>query len=102
MSEEGAVAEQGSPLPLESLKIDGFAVDDGYLLIRFTAKPATWLYGFIDLINIRASETLPIDGGSPLLDLSGAELYLEGADAATIIVPLTSPVRFFRVEGRSP
>ena len=99
----GAVATQGDPLPLESLKIDDFAVEDGHIILRFTAKPATWLYGFKDLIRIRASETLPIpDGDSSLLDLSGAELYLEGADAATIIAPLTSPARFFRVEGRSP
>ena len=103
ISEEGAVAEQGDPLPLESLKIDDFAVEGGYILLRFTAKPATWLYGFSDLIKIRASATLPIpDGDSSLLDLSGAELYLEGADAATIIVPLTSSARFFRVEGCSP
>ena len=86
-----------------TLKIDDFAVEDGFILLRFTAKPATWLYGFSDLIRIRASETLPIPAGdSSLLDLSRAELTLEGADAATIIVPLTSPARFFRVEGRSP
>ena len=99
-----AVAEKGDPLPLESLKIDDFAVEEDHILLRFTAKPATWLYGFSDLIKIRASETLPIpDDDSSLLDLSGAELYLEGSDAATIVVPRTSDAaRFFRVEGRSP
>ena len=101
MSEAGAVAEQGDPLPLESLKIDDFAVEDGYILLRFTAKPATWLYGFADLIKIRASETLPIpNSDDALLDLSGAELYLEGSDAETIVVPLgdENRNRFFRVE----
>ena len=101
MSEAGAVAEQGDPLSLESLKIDDFAVEDGYILLRFTAKPATWLYGFKDLIRIRASETLPIpEDDSSLLDLSRAELTLEGADAATIIVPLAPGTRnrFFKVE----
>ena len=100
----GAVAEQGDPLSLESLSIDDFAVADGYLAIRFTARPATWLYGFADLITIRTSETLPIQNSDDLIDLSNAELYLEGVDAATIIVPLggASSNRFFRVEGRSP
>ena len=96
----GTVAEQGAPLPLESLKIDDFSVADGYIAIRFTAKPATWLYGFADLIVIRASETLPIpDTDDTILDLSGAELQLEGSDAATLVVPLApdSPNMFFKV-----
>ena len=98
----GAVAEQGDPLPLESLSIDGFAVEDGYLAIKFTAKPATWLYGFADLIRVRSSATLPIsDADETVLDLSNAELFLEGSDSATIIVPVEggSAGRFFRVEG---
>ena len=98
----GAVAEQGEPLPLESLKIDDFAVADGYMAIRFTAKPATWLYGFADLIVVRASETLPIPStDDSILDLSGAELHLEGSDAATLVVPLPQggANRFFKVEG---
>jgi hypothetical protein len=87
----GAVAEQGDPLPLESLRIDDFAVADGYLAIRFTAKPTTWLYGFADLITVRASSTLPIpDSDDALLDLSKAELLLEDADTATLVVPLGS------------
>jgi len=101
----GAVAEQGDPLPLESLTIDDFAVEEGYLAIRFTAKPATWLYGFADWIRIRSSATLPIPySDDSLLDLSAAELYLEGTDAATIIVPLGEDTasRFFKVEGHSP
>ena len=105
MSEEGAVAAQGDPLPLELLRIDDFEVADGYLAIRFTAKPATWLYGFSDLISIRSSATLPIPySDDSLLDLSAAELYLEGADAAMIIVPLGEDTtsRFFKVEGHSP
>jgi hypothetical protein len=100
----GAVAEQGEALPLESLRIDDFAVEDGYLAIRFTAKPTTWLYGFADLISIRSSATLPIPGSNEsLLDLSGAELTLEGVDSATIIVPLGGDAdsRFFRIEERT-
>ena len=99
----GVVAEQGDPLPLKSLKIDDFAVWDGYLAIRFTARPATWLYGFSDLIRVRASESLPIPGtADSVLDMSGAELRLEDGDTATIFVPLgdDSPNRFFRVESR--
>ena len=101
----GAVAEQGDPLPLESLRIDDFAVADGYLAIRFTAKPSTWLYGFADLIKIRASATLPIpDTDDALVDLSDAELRLEGADAATLVVPIGEggQSRFFKVEGGLP
>ena len=101
----GAVADKGDPLPLESLSIDDFAVEDGYLAIRFTAKPATWLYGFADLIRIRASETLPIpDSDDALLDLSKAELQLDDEDTATLVVPLGEggPSRFFKVEGASP
>ena len=92
-------------MPLESLRIDNFAVADGYLAIKFMAKPATWLYSFADFISIRSSETLPIPNtDSSILDLSGAELQLEGADAATIVVPLDGAAssRFFKVEGRSP
>jgi len=102
---DGAVADKGDPLPLESLRIDDFAVEDGYLAIRFTAKPATWLYGFADLIRIRASETLPIpDSDDALLDLSKAELQLDDEDTATLVVPLGEggPSRFFKVEGASP
>ncbi|MBO7683447.1 MAG: hypothetical protein J6T51_01830 [Kiritimatiellae bacterium] len=101
----GTVAEQGDPLPLESLRIDDFAVEDGHFAIRFTAKPATWLYSFADLISIRFSETLPIpDAADALLDLSNAELQLEGVDAAIIVVPFDGAAsnRFFKVEGRSP
>ena len=101
----GSVADKGDPLPLESLRIDDFAVEDGYLAIRFTAKPSTWLYGFSDLIAVRASETLPIPGSDDaLLDLSDAELQLEGADAATLVVPLGEGgrSRFFKVEEKSP
>ena len=100
----GAVAEQGDPLPLESLAIDDFAVEDGYLAIRFTAKPATWLYGFADLIKVRASGVLPIpDTAEALLDLSAAELTLEGEDSATIVVPVGEggPSRFFKVEAEA-
>ncbi len=105
MSPEGAVAVKGDPLSLESIRIDGFVVADGYITIRFTAKPATWLYGFGDLIRIRASETLPIpDTDDAILDLSGAELYLDGADSATLVVPLGErPASgFFKVESRTP
>ena len=101
----GVVAEQGEPLPLESLRIDDFAVEDGYLAIKFTAKPATWVYSFADLISIRSSETLPIpNSDSSILDLSSAELQLEGEDSAIIVVPLggATSSRFFKVEGRSP
>ena len=97
----GAVAEQGDPLPLELLKIDDFVVEDGYLAIRFTAKPETWLYGFSKLIKVRASETLPIPNTEDsVLDFSGAELKLEGVDAATLVVPLGEKAdsRFFKLE----
>ena len=100
ISEEGAVAEQGDPLPLESLRIDDFAVEDGYLAIRFTAKPATWLSGFSDKLYVRASDTLPMHKHK--LNLDGAVLVLDegDADTATLLVPLGehSNSRFFAVE----
>jgi len=98
----GAVADKGDPLPLESLRIDDFAIEDGYLAIKVTAKPATWIYGFADLLKIRASEALPIpDSKDALLDLSAAELTLEDQDSATIVVPRpkSGTDRFYRIEG---
>ena len=103
ISEEGAVAEQGDPLPLESLRIDDFAVEDGYLSIRFTAKPATWLSGFSDKLYVCASDTLPMSQDDKhKLNLDGAVLVLDegDADTATLLVPLGehSNSRFFAVE----
>jgi hypothetical protein len=99
----GAVATQGDPLPLESLKIDDFAVEDGWLVIRVTARPATWMYGFADTLEVRASETLPIpETDDAALDLSGAELRLEDGENATIAVPLGElpPSMFFKVKAK--
>jgi hypothetical protein len=98
-----AVAEKGDPLPLESLKIDDFAVEDGWLVIRVTASPATWMYGFADTLEVRASETLPIpETDDAALDLSGAELRLEDGENATIAVPLGElpPSKFFKVKAK--
>ena len=98
-----AVATQGDPLPLESLKIDDFAVEDGWLVIRVTASPATWMYGFADTLEVRASETLPIpETDDAALDLSGAELRLEDGENATIAVPLGElpPSMFFKVKAK--
>ena len=99
----GAVAEKGDPLQIESLKVDGFAVEDGWLVISVTASPATWLYGFADTLKIRASETLPIpDTDDALLDLSEAELWLSGDEKATIAVPLREGFgdKFFKMEAK--
>ena len=57
------------------------------------------------MLVVRASETLPIpDDDKSILDLSGAELYLDGGDTATFVVPLGEcpESRFFKVEYRSP
>jgi hypothetical protein len=97
----GAVAEQGEPLSLEALNIDGFEVRDGCLAIRFTAKPPTWLNGFYDKLDVRASNTLPMPkDDAHKLNLVDAELVLEGDDAATLFIPLGehSNRRFFAVE----
>ena len=98
-----AVAEQGEPLPLESLRIDDFEVAEGYLAIRFTAKPATWLFGFSDKLYVRASDTLPMpQDDKHKLNLDGAVLVLDegNADTATLFVRLGehSNSRFFAVE----
>ncbi|MBQ2630518.1 MAG: hypothetical protein IJG13_12660, partial [Kiritimatiellae bacterium] len=96
----GAVAEQGGPLPLESLKIENFAVEDGWIVIDVKASPATWINGFADHLRIRASETLPIpETDDTLLDMSGAELLIQDGESATIAVPLPdgSRGRFFKV-----
>jgi len=92
------VAEKAGALQLDGLKIDGFAVEDGLLVINFTASPATWLQGFADKLVIRASETLPIPKDA-LLDLSGAELRLEGTTRAVFTVPLDAKAQsmFFSV-----
>ena len=94
----GAVAEKGEALQLEGLRIDGFAVADGWLLISLTASPATWLYGFADTLTVCASTTLPVPDDAKL-DLSGAELRLEDGNRAVFAVPLDAAARsmFFRV-----
>lgn len=99
----GVVAEQGDPLPLESLTIGDFEVEDGYLAIRFTAKPATWLSGFSDKLYVCASDTLPMpQDDKHKLNLDRAVLVLDegDADTATLLVPLGehSNRRFFAVE----
>ena len=91
-------AAQGEALELEGLRIDGFAVEGGTLVIELTASPATWLYGFADRLVVRGSETLPVPDDA-LLDLSGAELRLEDGDRAVFTVPLDAKAQsmFFRV-----
>ena len=99
-NEGGAVAERGEKLELNSLRIDDFTVADGELRIGITASPATWLYGFIDTLKIRASATLPIpDTDDANLDLTDADLQLVDAETATFIVPLgdKADCRFFRM-----
>lgn len=86
-SSGSSVAERGEPLQLDGLRIDGFAVEDGWLLVSLTASPATWLYGFVDTLSVRASATLPIPDDAKL-DLSAAERRLEGGDRAVFAVPL--------------
>ncbi|MBQ4385404.1 MAG: InlB B-repeat-containing protein [Kiritimatiellae bacterium] len=102
ISTEGSSdAEKGEPIPLESLNIDGFDVYDDYLVIRFTAKPQTWLNGFSDKLYVRASDTLPMpQDDAHKLNLAAAELVLEDGDAATLFVPLgeSSDSKFFAVE----
>ena len=102
ISTEGSSdAEKGEPIPLESLNIDGFDVYDDYLVIRFTAKPQTWLNGFSDKLYVRASDTLPMpQDDAHKLNLADAELVLEDGDAATLFVPLgeSSGSKFFAVE----
>lgn len=96
----GAVAERGEKLELNSLRIDDFAVEDGYLLIAITASPATWLNGFVKTLKIRGSATLPIpDTDDANLDLTDAELYVVDAETATFVVPLgdKADCRFFRM-----
>ena len=91
-------AEKGAALELKGLKIDGFAVKDGQLVINLTVNPATWLQGFADKLVIRASSTLPIPKDA-LLDLSGAELLLEDTTHAVFTVPLDANAQsmFFSV-----
>ena len=89
--------------PLESLTIVDFAVEDGWLAIRVTASPATWMYGFADTLEVYASETLPIpETDDAALDLSGAELRLADGENATIAVPLGElpPSKFFKVKAK--
>ena len=104
VSEHSRLAEeQGEPLELETLKIDDFAIKDGWLAIHVAASPATWLNGFVDTLVVRASETLPIpDTDESKLDLSRAEVLLEDGDNATVLVPLgdQSNCRFFKVKSR--
>ena len=95
-------AEKGEALKLADLTIRDFAVEDGCLLIRVTASPATWLNGFADTLVVRASETLPVpETDDALLDLSGVEWRLadDEKDTAIFVVPLevTGASMFFTV-----
>ncbi|MBQ6328138.1 MAG: hypothetical protein IJI35_03910 [Kiritimatiellae bacterium] len=84
-----AVAERGDALELSELKITGFSVADGWIVISVNASPATWMYGFGDRLRVYASETLPVpDTDDAVLELPGWELILEDGDNATFAVPL--------------
>ena len=94
------MAEKGDPLELGELKITGFAVEDGRIVIDVKASPATWINGFADYLKVRASDTLPIPNtDDTLLDLSDAELWIYDNENATIAVPLPKGQsnRFFKV-----
>ena len=84
-----AVAERGEALELSELKITGFSVADGWIVISVNASPATWMYGFGDRLRVYVSETLPVpDTDDAVLELPGWELILEDGDNATFAVPL--------------
>ena len=80
-------SEKGDALALEDLRIEDFAVEDGWLLIDVSASPATWLHGFGDTLKVRASASLPIPVDA-VLDLSGAEMRLKDGTRAVLAVPL--------------
>jgi hypothetical protein len=100
---DSSVAERGEALALDSLVVERFGIEDGWLLVSVKAKPDTWLYGFADTLSIRASKDMLVheeDGED--MDLSRAELRLEDGDRAGFAVPLgkNEECRFFRVERR--
>ena len=98
-----AVAETGEPLQLITLTINDFEIYDGWLAIRVSASPATWMFGFAETLDIYASETLPIpDCDESKLDLSEMELTKENGDNAIFVVPLgeKADCRFFKVRSR--
>jgi len=100
-----AVAEKGEALKLGELKIIGFAVEDGWIVIDVNARPATWINGFADYLKVRASDTLPIPNtDDTLLDLSEAELRIHDNENATIAVPLPEGQtdRFFKGVEQQP
>ena len=100
-----AVATKGAALELEGLKIIDFQVREDYICLRVEAKPETWLNGFVDSLEIRASATLPIPvSDESILDLSGGNLELESDGTAVFTVPLdpNGGYRFFTVERSVP
>ena len=96
-------ATKGEALELETLKILDFAVEDGWLAIRVSASPTTWMFGFAETLDIYASETLPIpDSDESKLDLAEMKLTKEDGDNAIFVVPLgeKADCRFFKVRSR--
>ena len=100
-----AVAERGEALELSELKITGFSVADGWIVISVNASPATWMYGFGDLnAYVKTLTDKPVkvsiyqynadhelihsDDDDAVLELPGWELILEDGDNATFAVPL--------------
>ena len=100
-TEGSSSAEKGAQLELTKLVIECFDVEDRMLRIGFIAKPNTWLYGFSDRIQVKASPSLPVEGNSEamVLDMSKAKLTLEGSDSAVLEIPVEDDdLRFFIVE----
>ncbi|MBR4603574.1 MAG: carbohydrate-binding domain-containing protein, partial [Kiritimatiellae bacterium] len=102
-----AEAVRGQPLPLESLDIRSFAIEDGCLAVDLDASPDTWLYGFAGSLAVRAAVSLEdLASQASALDLGDARIVLKDGKSAEISVPLPTgddgqppPAMFFIIDG---
>ena len=84
--------------PKRSYKNGG--VRPGYsITLIVSADPAQWLAAHAAELRVRASETLPMDGGE-LLDPADVETIVNPDGTVSLVVsrPVGEPNRFYRVE----
>lgn len=87
------------PTRLKELTISSIAVSETSVTLVVSADPAQWLAAHAAELRVRASETLPMDGGE-LLDPADVETIVNPDGTVSLVVsrPVGEPNRFYRVE----
>lgn len=87
------------PTRLKELTISSIAVSETSITLIVSADPAQWLAAHAAELRVRASETLPMDGGE-LLDPADVETIVNPDGTVSLVVsrPVGEASRFYRVE----